>query len=66
MYTRTETLQRCLVMYSVTVYFFINSTCNRVVVMHNNQIIDFDINKAVEMEKGIDEDLYRCAIKFLL
>lgn len=48
------------------VHLLLNGECNRVVVMHNSQIMDFDINKALEMEKGIDEDLYRCAMEISL
>lgn len=48
------------------VHLLLNGACNRVVVMHNNQIMDFDINKALEMEKGIDEELYRCAMEISL
>lgn len=40
--------------------------CNRVVVMQENHIMDFDIEKALDMTKEIDEDLYRCAMEISL
>lgn len=34
---------------------------NRVVAMQHNQVVDFDILEALQMKKGIDQDLYRLA-----
>lgn len=35
---------------------------NRVVVMQNGQIVDLDINEALDMERVFDEDLYKVAM----
>jgi len=48
------------------VHLLLEGTSNRVVAMRNNQITDLDINEALEMEKSIDEDLYRCAMEISL
>lgn len=39
---------------------------NRVVAIQNNKLTDFDINDAIKMEKGIDTDLYNCAMEISL
>jgi hypothetical protein len=34
--------------------------------MQDNRITDFDLERALEVEKGIDEDMYRCAMDISL
>ncbi len=48
------------------VNLLIKGIYNRVVVMQDNRIMDFDLERALEVEKGIDEDLYRCAMDISL
>ncbi len=32
---------------------------NRVIALKNNEIVDFDIQEALQMKKGLDMDLYQ-------
>lgn len=45
------------------VRLLLQGKCNRVIVMQENNIMDFDIEKALECEKVFDKDLYWRAIE---
>ncbi len=48
------------------VHILLNGDCNRVVVMHNNDIMDYDIDKALQVTKSIDKNLYKCSTEISL
>ncbi|MBQ9551964.1 MAG: 6-phosphofructokinase [Clostridia bacterium] len=48
------------------VHLLYEGSSNRVVVSKGEEIIDYDINEALEMKKTIDMDLYNCAMEISL
>lgn len=49
-----------------SVHLLHDGMSNRVVVMKGENIIDYDINEALDMHKDIDRDLYNCAMEISL